>query len=230
MKKELLLVGHRGAKASEPENTLKGFKAGIKAGADAIEFDTRLTKDEKLVVIHDKTLDRTTDGKGKVSEHSLAQIRKLDAGGGEKVPTPKEALDFIIKKKGKVALMEVKDRASAERIGRLAKKYKSKVIVHAWDADILKRLHAVDKDLQTALIINHDIKNMTGFFRMLKAVHASWVFAEKDVIDKEFVEMAHKYKVKVQAWVCNTLKDMRRFIKLGADCIASDKPELFKKL
>jgi glycerophosphoryl diester phosphodiesterase len=96
------LCAHRGSMDTYPENTLPAFREAIRSGAHMIEFDVQLTKDNKLVVIHDNTVDRTTNGSGKVSELTLDQIRKLDAGSwkspdfkGEKVPTLSEVLDIM---------------------------------------------------------------------------------------------------------------------------------------
>jgi len=96
------LCAHRGAMKTHPENTLLAFRNAIKAGAHMIEFDVQLTKDNKMVVIHDGTVDRTTDGTGKVSELTFAEIRKLDAGSwkspdfaGERIPTLEETLSIM---------------------------------------------------------------------------------------------------------------------------------------
>lgn len=161
----MLLVGHRGAKEYEPENTLRSFRAGIELGANAIEFDTRLTKDDKLVVFHDKSLERTTDGKGNVRDFTLKELQKLDAGKGERVSTAEEALKLITK--SSTALLEIKDKDSVSAVASVVKK---------------------------------------------------------------FIDAAHKWKFKVEVWVCNTLEDIRKFKKLGADGIASDRPDLFRKL
>ena len=87
------MIGHRGAPYTAPENTLLSFRNAIDAGADGIEFDIRLTADDRLVVMHDANVDRCTDGTGPVAEHSLDDLRRLDAGGwfgsafrGERVP------------------------------------------------------------------------------------------------------------------------------------------------
>lgn len=96
------LCAHRGAMKTHPENTLAAFKAAIEAGAHMIEFDVQLTKDNQMVVIHDRTVDRTTNGTGKVSDLTFAEIRTLDAGGwkspdskGEQIPTLDETLNIM---------------------------------------------------------------------------------------------------------------------------------------
>ena len=85
-----LVGGHRGNPAEHPENTLASFRSAIELGVDLIECDVHMSSDGQLVVIHDHTLERTTDGTGLVGQHSLAQLRELDAGGGERVPVLEE--------------------------------------------------------------------------------------------------------------------------------------------
>lgn len=90
MSERFTITGHRGAMAVEPENTMRSFRSAQQMGADAVELDVHLSLDGQLVVIHDKTLDRTTDGSGPVAETDLADIQSLDAGAGEHVPTLNE--------------------------------------------------------------------------------------------------------------------------------------------
>ncbi|HID15455.1 MAG TPA: glycerophosphodiester phosphodiesterase, partial [Candidatus Atribacteria bacterium] len=95
LKNKFLVVAHRGASAYEPENTLRAIRRAIEIGADVVEIDVRLTKDGYPVVIHDETVDRTTNGSGLVNEFSLDELRKLDAGKGEKIPLLSEVLDLV---------------------------------------------------------------------------------------------------------------------------------------
>jgi len=97
-----LLGGHRGNPAENPENTMRSFRSAIAAGCDLIECDVHLTSDGRLVVIHDHTLDRTTNGTGLVRDHTAAELRKLDAGDGEKIPLLQEVVELAI---GKVGLV-----------------------------------------------------------------------------------------------------------------------------
>src|SRR5690349_20515331 len=103
-----LIIAHRGDSAARPENTLSAFKQGLSVGADLIEMDVQLTKDGQVVVLHDVTVNRTTDGSGSVREMTLAEVKKLDAGfptkfgaqyKGERVPTLGEALEVLRGKK-----------------------------------------------------------------------------------------------------------------------------------
>jgi glycerophosphoryl diester phosphodiesterase len=97
-----LLGGHRGNPADSPENTMRSFRSAIAAGCDLIECDVHLSSDGRLVVIHDHTLERTTNGKGLVYEHTAAELRKLDAGKGERIPLLQEVVELSL---GKVGLV-----------------------------------------------------------------------------------------------------------------------------
>jgi len=106
----MMIMGHRGAAALEPENTLRSIERAIHVGVDAVEIDVHLTRDKRLVVIHDDTVDRTTNGSGTVSSFSLEEIRRLDAGKGERIPTLQEVIDLV---RGKVRLVvELKEKGT----------------------------------------------------------------------------------------------------------------------
>ncbi len=91
----MIIMGHRGAAAIEPENTLLSIERAIDLGIDAVEIDVHLSKDKELVVIHDATLDRTTNGRGPVSGFTVQEIKLLDAGKGESIPTLQEVVNLI---------------------------------------------------------------------------------------------------------------------------------------
>ena len=91
--KDFLLISHRGASHYEPENTLRSFRKALEMGSSAIEFDVRKSCDGRLVVIHDSKVDRTTDGKGAVSGKTLDELKSLDAGCGERIPTLEEVFE-----------------------------------------------------------------------------------------------------------------------------------------
>jgi glycerophosphoryl diester phosphodiesterase len=91
----VIVTGHRGAMGSEPENTLRSFRRAVREGCDEIELDLRVTADGRLVVLHDATVDRTTNGSGAVADMTLDEIRALDAGRGEQVPTWAEAVAAV---------------------------------------------------------------------------------------------------------------------------------------
>jgi len=93
----MMIIGHRGAAALEPENTLLSIERAMDIGVDAVEIDVHLSKDKELVVIHDATVDRTTNGTGPVSSYTVQEIKRLDAGKGEAIPTLQEVINLIVR-------------------------------------------------------------------------------------------------------------------------------------
>lgn len=128
---DIVVVAHRGLSPGYPENTLAAFRSAIKLGVDAIEVDLRATKDGVIVLLHDDTVDRTTDGQGFVSDYTFAELRQLDAGShagaefaGELIPSLEEALDLVIPLGGKL-LLDIKESAAlgSAAVVRLIERY-----------------------------------------------------------------------------------------------------------
>jgi len=116
----MIIMGHRGAAALEPENTLLSIERAIHIGVNAVEIDVRLSKDKELVVIHDATVDRTTDGIGPVCDFTVDELKQLDAGKGQRIPTLQEVVEVI---NNKVTLViELKEEGTAKSVFELIKK------------------------------------------------------------------------------------------------------------
>ncbi|MCD6547066.1 MAG: hypothetical protein J7K22_00770 [Nanoarchaeota archaeon] len=222
----MLKVGHRGASAYEPENTLLSLEKAFELGANAVEFDIRKTKDRKLVLMHDKTVDRTTNGSGEVKQLTFKQIRKLDAGKGEKVPTLKEALS-LVKKIGGKCLIEIKEKGTEGDIIKEVKRMKmsENVILISFYTQALKSAKEIS-EINTGIIVNNKIKNVIGFLKLCKYLKVDWVLPEVSTVNKKFVDDLHKWGFKVLVWVVDDLKTMKKISKL-VDGIASNKPDLF---
>jgi len=142
-------IAHRGGSTSAPENTLAAFRTAITQGADWLEFDVQMTKDGALVVIHDETVDRTTDGTGAVHDLTLEQIRSLDAGQGEKVPTFEEVLELAKANREKI-LPETKSAhlypGIEEKILQSLQRanYLDQTVIQSFEADSLEKLAHLD--------------------------------------------------------------------------------------
>ena len=223
----MLKIGHRGASSNFPENTVLSFKKAFEIGANTVEFDVRQTKDKKLVIIHDKKVDRTTNGSGFVSEMTFREIRKLDAGEGEKIPTLKEALSVVKKFKGR-CLVEIKEKGSEEKILKEIKKMKMEkdVILTSFYTQALKKVKELDKNVETGLIIVNKIKNTLGFLRLCKAIKVDWVLPEKKVLTKKFAEEIHKWGFKIIVWLIDSKKELKKWRK-NVDGITTNNPQIF---
>ena len=156
-------VAHRGGIVpGYPENTLAAFRQAVKHGAEVIEVDLRGTKDGEVVIMHDETLDRTTNGKGKVTDYTLAELKKLDAGGGERIPTYEEALQLVAGT-GVKLLLDIKESPVLDKrkVVRLTDKYNAalNVIVGLRNLDDLRAFRALNPNLRTLGFIP-DIKDI----------------------------------------------------------------------
>jgi glycerophosphoryl diester phosphodiesterase len=161
---ELEIIAHRGYSARAPENTLASMDRAIAAGADAVEWDVHLTADGTPVVIHDDTLQRTSDGRGRVRDHTLEQLRALDFGGwfgrefaGERIPTLAEALE---RTRGRVRVYcEIKQGADTDEVDRIFDLVRDAdrvgdVVFISFDWQTLARIHARDAEASTGFILD----------------------------------------------------------------------------
>jgi glycerophosphoryl diester phosphodiesterase len=223
----MLKIGHRGASKFYPENTLMSFEKAFELGANTVEFDVRQTKDGKLIIMHDKSVDRTTNESRLVSEMTFREIRKLDAGNGEKVPTLKEALSVVKKFKGR-CLVEIKEKGIEEKIVNEIKKMKMEknVIITSFYTQSLKKVKDLDKNLETGLITMNKIKNTLGFLRLCKAIKVDWVLPEKSTLTKKFAEEIHKWGFKIIIWLVDTKEELKKWEKI-VDGIATNNPKIF---
>jgi glycerophosphoryl diester phosphodiesterase len=218
----MLKIGHRGARAYEPENTLLSFKKAVEIGVDAVELDVRKTKDNQLVVIHDADVKRTTDGKGSVSELTLEEIKGFSAEKGEKIPTLKEALDFL-DKKVKIVI-ELKEAGFEEKVLAAvhAKGLQKNVVFVSFIEEALRKVRELDKEVETGLIyVKH--KNPVKAALELKASYLLPLYRFTHTAN---VKKAHENGLKVIVWTINTPEEVAEYASKGVDGIASDKPDI----
>ncbi len=218
----MLRVGHRGARAYAPENTLASFKKALELGVDAVELDVRKTKDNQIVVIHDADVKRTTDGEGLVGELSLGQIKGFSAEDGEKIPTLQEVLDFL-DKKVKV-LIELKETGVEEQVLAIVKErgLEHNVVIVSFLEDALKKIRELDGDIETGLIyVKH--KNPVKAALELKA---NYLVALYRFTHTANVVKAHENGLKVIVWTINNPQEVEEYAKKGVDGITSDKPDI----
>jgi glycerophosphoryl diester phosphodiesterase len=218
----MIKVGHRGARAYEPENTLRSFKKAIEIGVDAVELDVRKTKDNEIVVIHDADVKRTTNGTGLVSELTLKEIKDLSAEKNEKIPTLEEAFDCL-DKKVKI-FVELKESGIEEMVLSLVKKkgIKKNVVLVSFLEDTLQKVRQLDPDIETGLIYAKH-KNPLKAALDLKA---QWLLSFYRFTHTANVQKAHENGLKVLVWTVNTSQEAVEIAKKGVDGIASDKPDI----
>ncbi len=223
----IIRIGHRGACGYEPENTLLSFKKALELNVDMIELDVYLCKTKELVVIHDDKVDRTTNGRGYVTEKSFEELRQLDAGKGEKIPTLQEVLD-LTNKKAKVNI-ELKGEGTAKPVSKVIEKYvKEKgwsyddFLVSSFNHYELLKFSKLSPNIKIGVLIKGAPIDFAEFAEKVNAysVHLSLKF-----INKEFVEDAHKKGMKVFVWTVNDKEEMQRMKELGIDGVFSKFPD-----
>lgn len=217
----MLRVGHRGARAYAPENTLASFEKAIEIGVDAVELDVRKSRDGELVVMHDADIKRTTSGKGLVSDLSLAQI-KAYSSDGEKVPTLGEALDFL---GGKVKVfIELKEQGSEEQVLAEVRKrgMEKDVVITSFLEDALKKVRERDAAIPTGLIY----AKHSNPIKAALTLKANYLLPLYRFTHTANVQKAHQNGLKVVVWTINTPEEVAEYVKKGVDGIASDKPDI----
>jgi glycerophosphoryl diester phosphodiesterase len=221
-----LRVGHRGAKAYEPENTIRSFMKALELGVNAIELDVRRTKDGEIVVIHDAEVDRTTNGKGLVSELTLSEIKQLSTDKGEKIPTLEEALNFL-DRKVKI-LIEIKEVGIEEKVLDIVRRkgLEDNVIIISFHEETLRKIRELSDKVETGLIyVKH--KDPIGAALSLKAQYLLPLYR---FIHSAFIKKAHERGLRIIAWTINTVEEAQEYVNKGVDGIASDKPDILRMI
>jgi len=219
----MIIVGHRGAAGLAPENTLKGFALAMDLGVDAVECDVRLTRDGQVVLMHDATVDRTTNGSGAVAEMDLPRLRRLDAGDGESVPTLPDLLAAV---KGRCRLLcEIKAAEAAVAAARavLAAGMAGEVTLISFHPDALAAVRQCDGGLATGVLIGE--REFGGLDAAL-ALPAEHVGLYHGLLSPEVVQGVREAGKEVGAWTMNTPEAMRAMIGLGVDVLTSDRPDI----
>jgi glycerophosphoryl diester phosphodiesterase len=221
----MLKIGHRGARAYEPENTLSSYKKALELGVDAVELDVRRTKDGEIIVIHDAEVDRTTNGRGLVSQLTLKEIKQFNTEKDQKIPTLEEALDFL-DKKVKV-LIELKETGFEEKMLKVIRKkgLEKNVIIVSFLEEALRKVRELDDIVETGLIYtNH--KNPIKTASDLKANYLLPLYRFTHTAD---VQKAHQNGLKVIVWTINKREEVAEYVKKGVDGITSDRPDILVK-
>lgn len=244
-----LVFAHRGGGGLFPENTLGAFEYSAKLGADVLELDIHATQDGKIVVLHDSTVNRTTDGQGKVSDFTFDELRKLDAGfnfsadnnqtfpfRGKDIPIPtlEEIFDAFPDKTFNIEPKQsspsiVKNFCSILR----NKKMTEKVIVGSFRQEVLDEFRIECPEVATSASPSEVTSFLTyqktglseSYSPPMQALQVPEYIGNLQVVTKDFVESAHKMNLKVHVWTVNETEDMKRLLALGVDGIMTDYPD-----
>lgn len=245
-----LVLAHRGGADLAPENTMAAFQNAVDLGVDILELDVHTTADGTVVVIHDESVDRTTDGTGAVHDSTLADLRQLDAGydfspdngqtfpfrgQGIGIPTLEEVfaafpdmrINIEIKQSDppiEAAVLEVIERAGAQQ----------RVLVGSEYDDVMARFRSLAPDIATSAATN-EVRNfylaqllrVSAIYRPLAdAFQVPEYSGSTHVVTPSFVDAAHHHGVKVHVWTVNDAETMQRLLDIGVDGIITDRPDV----
>lgn len=218
--KRPLIIGHRGASADAPENTLAAFRLAQAQGADGIEFDIQLSAENRPVIIHDATLERTTNGIGHVSDYSLADLQQLDAGAGEQIPT----LDQLFEACGPDFLynIELKAQHAEQAVWDCVQRHKlaEQVLISSFDHTILQAARAIVPDSVPMALIwaaDYRVESHGQFAGAAEHPHYS-------AVDKAYMAQMKAAQRRVNVWTVDDAAEVRRLAFLGVHGIISNRP------
>lgn len=245
----VLVFAHRGGGGLYPENTLEAFEYSAKTGADVLELDVRGTEDGALVVLHDASVDRTTDGRGRVNELTLEAVKKLDAGylfstdsgkffpfrgKGIAVPTLEEIFDALPNQTFNIEPKQATPSIIKPLCDLIrARKMTEKVIVGSFRQSIIDEFRRECPEVATSAAPTEATEFLTlskaglseSYSPPMQALQIPENLGSLSVVTKEFVENAHRKNLKVHVWTINETADMERLIKIGVDGIMTDYPD-----
>ena len=237
---ETKIYGHRGSKGTHPENTLISFKEAIKHGVDGLEIDVHMTKDQEIVVIHDETLDRTTNGNGFIKDYSLQQIKQYSVGTKfthleeydenwelERVPTLQEVLELLspynIELNIELKTTKFTYEGIEEKVLSIVEKYGNgcNVIYSAFHFPTLLRIKNLDKSAKIAWLLDKSIPHPNDYIECmnLEALHL-----EKSIILSDSTKWKDYFR-RMRAWTVNESSEIKDLLDLNIESIITDFPK-----
>lgn len=237
-----IVVAHRGLSAAAPENTLAAFELAIEQGADAIELDVRCTADGEVVVMHDGTLDRTTDGHGRVRRASSTEIRGLSAGewfdrrfAHEKVPLLREVFELVDHRCGvNIEVKEPPRRAGCDIIEQCIRVIRGSharqiVLISSFHHAYVRRVKQLEPHIAGG-VLYHPVRNFrTPPARLAASACAEYFFCAKSALRRRMVSNAHRRGIRTGVYTVNHIKALHRVLRDGIDLIFTDDPALMKQ-
>ena len=233
----VMCYAHRGARAHAPENTLAAFTLAFELGAEGIECDVQRSRDGRLVIIHDSTVDRTTDGTGPVAEQCFEELRALNAGvrfhRRQLIPTLDEVLELVARRGGELNL-EIKAESVEEALATaaavepalraLAEEQRAHVLVSSFEHPAVALLKARLPWLRVALLYGREWRGL-DLIAPARALGAEAIHPAVGLVTPELIQRAHEARLRVNVWTANRRGAIRRLIAWDVDGLFSDYPE-----
>lgn len=238
-RKQVENVAHRGATGYAPENTIAAFDLAVDMKADYIEIDVQRSKDGKLVLIHDTTVDRTTDGTGKVGDLTFEQLRSLDAGSwkgeqfvGEPIPTFEEILDryhgkigILIELKAPELFPGIEEQvAEVLKERNLDKPQNEKIIIQSFNFESVKRVDQLLPQVPVGVLTSN--RADTTFEALQEfSTYADWFNPSYGIVTEELVNQVHSQGMQIGSWTVRSQEAADFLFEMGVDAIISDYPD-----
>lgn len=242
---DFTVIAHRGASAYFPENTLPSFEGAIAMGADMMELDVQLTADKEVVVFHDEKISRCTGGRGKIADHTLLELKKLDAGSwygkdfkSTKIPTLAEVLDVC---KNKIAVnIEIKTEAVSKMFfGGIEEKclkiveqngMREHVVFSSFDPRAIMHLKQIDNTVAAAVLFEKKHYGLELPSDIMESLGADAFNCSRAEFNKKWLADVRLNNIPVNIYTVNDPKNMRRFLKMGVSGIFTNNPDILKKV
>lgn len=223
----MLKIAHRGAKAYEPENTLKAFQKALDLNSDGIELDVHLSSDGYLIVIHDETIDRTTNGKGLVNDFTLAELKSFLIDGKYQIPTLNEVFDLVNKKC--FINIELKGLGTPPKVVSLIEEYSSEkdwkyenFIISSFDWNMLTETSNLNPNIPIGVLTEKNIDTALAFAKKIKA---KAIHPDFNLLNEENVHQIQEKGFLVLPWTVNSEEDIQKVKSYQVDGIISDNPD-----
>jgi glycerophosphoryl diester phosphodiesterase len=235
------VIAHRGFSGAAPENTVAAVRAAIEIHADMVEIDVTLTSDGHIVVIHDETLDRTTNGSGEVFRYTLAELQELDAGSwfnptfaGERIATLD---DVLIEVDGRI-LLNVEIKSEAVDRGIVAKVASAiqregmidQVVVSSFSPTALKEMHSAAPEIRTAVLYNTKFHKGQDSVEIVTDLGARVFNIKRQGLTREMLRRCREHGIPVGIYTVNKPRRMRRLVKKGIRAIFTDHPDRLQEI
>ena len=223
----MLKIGHRGANGHEPENTIGAFQKAIDLGCNAIELDVHLSSDKEIIVIHDQTIDRTTNGTGVVNQITLSELKKFRIDHNREIPTLKEVFEIL--DHNILINIELKSFEAAAKVLELIAKYiyqnkftYQNFLISSFDWNALTFCHAQSPRISLGVLTDNSIESALVF---AKNINASAINPHFKLLNINNIKLMHDLGLKIYPWTVNEVEDINKMKTLKVDGIISDFPD-----
>ncbi len=222
----MMIIGHRGAKGEYPENTLGSFEYALQQRVGGVELDIHLSLDEELIVIHDETLDRTTNQKGAVLSLSSKDIKQADAGSGEKVPLLEEVFD-LFKGKTQEIMVEIKSFGCEKKILKLISQFKNEdqIIIKSFNHRVLQTIRSHNKAIRIFPLLYGLVLDPIS---IIKSIDGQGLSISIQTVDDQLIKLCHQKSYKTAVWNANNKDQLEQLKSWSVDYICTDFPSLIK--